>query len=235
MFLVSRDTVMNPTALKVRQLPRKFFGRVILWPVRGGPGLWARVIFEVELLRYLTALLPFGLAALIWRDSALAIAQAPLPMLFVIYVFESRFLRLPKARRAALVEAAEADRGLDLLRSRAIAILTRIAAGRGLGAVRLHLVIEQSDLWRVPPLTYVSVQSEDGPAVLRLSAEEKALIRETLFAAPLTEAELHRINIAQATPLRDIVLEPGRVSAHARMAALMAQRQDKAKAGVGGA
>ena len=133
----------------------------------------------------------------------------------------------------ALVDAAEADRGLDLLRSRAVTILTRIAAGRGLGAVRLHLVIEQSDLWRVPPLTYVSVQSEDGPTVLRLDEREKALIRETLFAAPLTEADLHRINIAQATPLRDIVLEPGRVSAHARMAALMAQVQDKAEAGVG--
>jgi hypothetical protein len=88
----------------------------------------------------------------------------------------------------------------------------------------LHLVIEHSDMARLAPLTYVSVQSEDGPEILRLSVEERALITQTLFQPPLTERDLRRINIAQDQALRDIVLEAARVSAHARMAALMDQR-----------
>jgi hypothetical protein len=48
-------------------------------------------VVEVEMLRYPDALLPFALAALIWRESALAIAQAPLLMFLVIYWVEMRF------------------------------------------------------------------------------------------------------------------------------------------------
>ena len=224
MFIVTRDTILNPSALEMRSLPRKFLGRVTLWPAAGGIGLWLRVIFEVELWRYLLALVPFIAGALIWQDYALAIAQAPLPMFILIYVVESRFLRVPKARRATLIERSEAERGLDLLRARAITILTRIAAGRGMTQGGLHLVIEQSDMSRIAPLTYVSVQSDDGPEILRLSPEERSLIAETLFQPPLTEDRLRLINQSEGQTLRDVALEAGRVSAHARMAALMSQR-----------
>ncbi len=208
----------------MRQVPRKFLGRGLLLPRRGGSGaLVARMIFEVEILRYLGALLPFVLAALIWKDQALAIAQAPLLMVFVIYAVEMRFLRVPPSRRAALIDAAEAERGLDLLTVRARSILTRLAAGRGMTQGYLHLVIEQSDLNRLPPLTYVSVQSEDGPEVIDLSPGEEALIRDTLFQPPLDERRLHRINLSQDTCLRDIALDLRSISAHARLAAMAAR------------
>jgi hypothetical protein len=222
MFIVSPDTILNTGALDMSSVPRRFLSRVTLWPRRGaGPGLVARMVFEVELLRYLAALLPFGIAALIWQESALAIAQAPLLMFLVVYGVEMRFLRLLPAAREKLIDPAEADRGLDLLRVRALSILTRIAARRGLSQGALHLVIEQSDMARVAPLTLVSVQSDEGPEVLRLDAEEEALIRDTLFQPPLTERQLHLINLAQDEQLRDLSLDLRSVSAHARLAAMM--------------
>ena len=145
MFIVTPDTV-NPAMLEMRQVPRRFLGRGLLIPRRGGRlALLARMIFEIELLRYLGALLPFVVAVLVWRDQALAIAQAPLIMVIVIYIVEMKFLRVPAARRASLIDKGEAERGLDLLRVRALAILTQIAAGRGLAEGRLHLVVEQSE------------------------------------------------------------------------------------------
>lgn len=229
MFIVTPDTVLNRSALEMRRLPRRFLGRVTLWPAGGGFGLWGRVLLEVELWRYLLALVPFAAAAVIWPDYAIGIAQAPLPMLIVVYLVESRLLRVPKDRRAALMDRAEIDRGLDLLRARAAKLLTRIAAGRGLAEGRLHLVIEQSDMWRVPPLTYVSVQSEAGPEILRLSRAERAMIRDGLFQPPLTEAMLQRLNIADGEQIRDIAFETGRVSAHARLAALAVQGEKMAE------
>jgi hypothetical protein len=222
MFLVSPATVLNAAALETRHVPRRFLGRGTLIPIRGaGLRTTLRMIFEVELLRYLAALLPFGVAALIWRDSALAIAQAPLIMFLVVYGVEMRFLRIPPASRDSLLEPGEAERGLDLLRDRATRILTKIAAGRGLVSGRLHLVVEQSDLARISPLTLVSVQSEDGPEVLRLTHEEEALIRDTLFQPPLTERALHRITLAEDEQLRDVALDPRAISAHSRLAAMM--------------
>jgi len=229
MFIVTRDTVLNASALQVRSLPRRFLGRVTLWPRRGGPGLWLRVVLEVEIWRYLAALAPFAVAALVWPDYAIGIAQAPLPMLVVLYLVEIRLLRVPKDKRAALMDKAEIERGLDLLRARAVGILTRIAAARGIAEGTLHLVVEQSDMWRVPPLTYVSVQSETGPEILRLTPEERGLIADTLFQPPLTEAGLLRLNVADGIHLRDIAFEAGRVSAHARLAALMGKAQDVAE------
>lgn len=224
MFIVSPATVTRPSMLEMRQLPRRFLGRGLLIPRRGGSaGHVARMVFEVEILRYLGALLPFVLAALIWRDQALAIAQAPLLMVFVVYAVEMRFLRVPAARRAGLIDEAEAERGLDLLAVRARAILTRIAAGRGLAQGHLHLVIEQSELCRLPPLTYVSVQSEDGPEVMELTPGEETLITGTLFQPPLDERRLHLINLAQDEFLRDVGLDLRGISAHARLAAMAAK------------
>ena len=224
LIIVSHDTILNPSALEMRSLPRKFLGRVTLWPKGGGIGLWLRVVFEIELWRYLLALLPFVAGALIWQDHALAIAQAPLPMFMVLYLVESRFLRVPKAARAGLIDVAEAERGLDLLRARAMSLLTRIAAGRGLGSGVLHLVVEQSDMARVAPLTYVSVQSEDGPQVFCLTRDERAMIAADLFQPPLTEHQLRLINLSQDQPVRDVALEVSRISAHAHMAALLRKR-----------
>lgn len=221
MFVVAPTTVWNPAALEVRELPRRIGGRVTLWPVGGGLRLWARVVFEVELLRYLAALLPFAGGALIWQDQALAIAQAPLLMFLVVYAAETKLMRLSPAAREGLVDQAGADRALDLLRVRARAILTRIAAGRGLKAGGLRLVVEQSELARVPPLTWVSVQAEEGPEVLRLTAEEVALVRASLFEEPLTERTLQRVNQREGVFLREERLDAREVSAHARLAALM--------------
>lgn len=222
MFILSSDTVANPSALNIRWLPRRFLGRTLLWPKHGSWRLWLRVIFETEVLRYALALLPFVIAALIWQDYAIVIAKAPIPMLIVIYLVEARLLRATPAQRAALVSEVQADGGLDMLRARARAILTKIAARRGLQSGCLHLVIEQSDLLRVAPLSLVSVQSDEGPELLRLDAEERALIAETLFVPPLTETRLQRIGLARKIEIHDLTFEPVQVSAHARMAALMA-------------
>lgn len=221
MFIVSPATVWNRSALEMRQIPRRIFGRVTLFPRRGLPlrMIW-RLVFETQILRYLLSLLPFVLAVLIWQQHALAIAQAPLIMVLVIYGMESLLFRIPKERRAGLIDRAEAERGLDHLQVRAVSLLTRIAAKRGMTEGRLHLVIEQSTLARIPPLTYVSVQSEAGPEVMRLTREEERLIRDTLFEPPLSERLLLRINLSENVFLRDILLDVRQISAHARLAAM---------------
>lgn len=229
MFLVTPDTVLNPGALHTRELPRRILGYVTLWPAGGGWRLWGRVLFELEVLRYSATLLPFAGAALIWRDNALAIAQAPLPMFMAVYLAEMRLLRLTPEARERLADPVAEARGLDLLAARGRDLLARIAAGRGMDDGALRLVVEQSDMARVAPLTLVSVQAEEtrgtGPHVMRLTADEARLVRDRLFAPPLTERDLHRINLAQNAMLREVRLEAAEVSAHARLEALMAAAQ----------
>ena len=223
MLIVTHDTLRNPAILKVRQLPRRFFGRVTVWPREGlGPGGFLRIISEFQAMRYLLTLSPLLIVGLLWNVAALPLAQAPVLMIALIWWVEMRLLRVPPKRRAGLIPAAEADRGLDLLRVQARAALTRIAAGRGLRQGELHLVVEQSDLWHLPPLTYVSVQSEDGPEVLNLSAAERAIIADQLFQPPLTEKLLQRINQSRNVFLHDITLDARGISAHARLAAALA-------------
>ena len=106
---------------------------------------------------------------------------------------------------------------------RALSVLTRIAARRGLTQGGLHPVIEQSDPVRIAPLTRLSVQSEDAAPLLCRDRAEPALIRGTLFQPPLTELALHRITLAGNGQIHDIALDPRAVSALARHAALMAQ------------
>jgi hypothetical protein len=224
-FILTPETIWNPHVLEMRQVPRRVFGRVMIFPRRdAGTGLWLRLIFEMEVLRYLLALVPFLLAAVMYPRYAGAIAQAPLPMLIVIYFFEVKVLRLPPAAAKALASEAEVERGLDLLRVRAVAVLSRIAAGRGLVEGRLHLVVEQSEIWRMPPLTLVSVQSEAGPKsrpeVVRLSAAERGMLAG-LFDAAFSERDLLRINLASKECLRDVGFDVRGVSAHARLAALI--------------
>ncbi len=225
MFILTPETIWNPHVLEMRQVPRRVFGRVMIFPKRGARvGLWLRLIFEMEVLRYLLALVPFLVLAVMYPRYAGAIAQAPLPMLVVIYFFEAKVLRLSRDGAKALASEAEMERGLDLLRVRAVAVLSKIAAGRGLVEGRLHLVVEQSEIWRMPPLTLVSVQAEagpkSGPEVLRLSVEEMALLAG-LFDEAFGERDLLRINLASRECLRDVGFDVRGVSAHARLAALI--------------
>lgn len=224
MFILSPDTVSNREALQIKWVPRRFLGRTMLWPRRGGWTLLARIIFETEVLRYSLVLTPFVIAAVIWTEQAVFIAQAPIMMLIAIYLFEAKLMRVPREKRAALVSEDAAEAGLDLLRQRARQILSRIAAGRRLASGRLHLVIEQSDLLRVRPLSLVSVQSDEGPELLALEDTERAMIREILFAPPLDERTLQRIGLARKIEIHDLTFDPATVSAHGRMAALMAER-----------
>lgn len=226
MFIVSPATVWNDTALRTRQVPRRIFGRVALIPRSGASAsLLLRMLLEVQLLRYLLPLLPILAIGFAWPNTAFALSNAPLLMLVMIWLVEMRLLRIPPRSRGALIDSASADRGLDLLRVRAVDVLTRIAAARGLRTGRLHLVVEQSELARITPLTYVSVQTEDGPegrpAVLNLARDEEKLIRQTLFQPPLDERRLQLINLSQDQCLRDIALDLRGVSAHARLSAMI--------------
>lgn len=225
MFIVTPDTVLNPGALQTKQVPRRFFGRANLFPRRGaGLGLTLRMVFEVQALRYTLPLLPFLVIGFIWQNTALALAQAPILMILMIGAFELRLLRLTPQARARLIDDAGAERGLDLLRVRSRAVLSRIAAGRRLTDGVLHLVVEQSELARLPPLTYVSVQvmpDQGKPKVMALTRVEREMIARDLFQPPLSEQDLYRINMKQGQNLRMTSFEAVQVSAHARLAALM--------------
>ncbi|WP_089902397.1 hypothetical protein [Loktanella fryxellensis] len=221
MLILTHGTLRNPAILAVKQLPRKVFGRVTPWPRRRSWGRLLRMLVEFQSVRYALALLPLVVIGVVWTDLALPLAQAPLLMIVVIWWVESRVIRVPAAKRAALVDAAAADRALDLLRVQGRAVLTAVAAARGIRSGQLHLVVEQSDLRGLPPLTLVSVQSEDGPQVLDLSEAEQALVQRHLFQPPLDEGTLHRINLAQNVFLRDITFDTRGVSAHARLAAAL--------------
>ena len=223
MLILTHRTLRNPAILKVRQLPRKFFGRVAVWP-RGPLGFrrFMRLIIQFQAIRYILTLSPFIFIGLSWNALALPMAQAPILMIFMIWVVEMRILRVSKARRPRLMEGADAERALDLLRVQARAALTKIAAAREMKRGELHLVVEQSELWRIAPLTYVTVQSEAGPEVVRLDEAEIEIIEQTLFQPPLTEALLQRVNQSQGTFLRDITFDTRGVSAHARLAAALA-------------
>lgn len=229
MLVLSRETLLAPRRLTARQPPRPVLGRGAL-PIPRGTVLRAifwRCLFEVSLLRYLAALVPFPFLIIAQPDMALPLAQAPLLMFALVYLIETSVLAIPSPeKRRKLVDPDAAARGLDLLRVRASAILTRIAAGRGLGKGSLHLVIEQSAMARVTPLTLVSVQTAEHAPFLDLSAEERALMAG-LFDEGLDERTLLRINLAEDRFLRDVALEARGVSGHARLAAMAAKLSAK--------
>jgi hypothetical protein len=220
MFIITRATLSNPAGLEFRQIPRRFLGLAPVWPRQAGWRLKLRLVVEREPLRYVVALSPFAGVALVWNDSALAISQAPALMVLAVYVVEMRLLRPSAAARAKLLDAADRDRALDLLAARCRSLLTRIAAGRRMTRGTLHLVIEQSELARVAPLTLVTVQWSEGPAILDLTTEEMALLRDRLFAPPLTEAAMQRLSLARNESVHSVALDLPGIPAHARMAAL---------------
>jgi hypothetical protein len=143
-------------------------------------------------------------------------------MVLLVGLVEMKMLRLSDAARRDVIDEDAAARALDTLRFRATRILSRIAARRGLSEGDLHLVVEQSELARVAPLTLVSVQ-RGGPQaeVLALDAAEQAMLRDELFAEGLDERTLQRANLREDVFLRDVAFAAEGVSARARLAALM--------------
>lgn len=225
MLIVTHATIANARVLETRSLPKKFFGRVQLVPKGAGFGLWLRLIVEMQLVRYLSALLPFVAIPLMSRDLALPVTQAPLAMLIVIAFVEMKVLRLSKAARVQAVEADEAARRLDTLAFRARAALRQIAARHGIVEGDLRLIVEQSELARIAPLTLVSVQcAEPTPRVLSLDAVDRAALAG-LFDAELTERDLLAVNHREDRYIRDIAQEACAVSAHARLAAALDKRR----------
>jgi hypothetical protein len=222
MLIVTDATIANRGVLETRSLPRKFLGRVLVLPRVAGLGLWLRLIAEMQLLRFLFTLLPFVALPLVFRDLAMPVTQAPLAMLILIAAVEMRVLRLSKSARARLVDKDEAARRLDTLAFRARACLRRIAARHDLSEGELRLVVEQSELARIPPLTLVSVQTETPtPHLLSLDAQDREVLRTGLFDADLTERDLLAVNHRDALYVRDIAQEARAVSAHARLAAFL--------------
>lgn len=225
MLIVTHATIANRGVLETRSLPKRFFGRVQLFPRGAGIGLWLRLLAEIQILRYLAALMPFMAVALMSRDLALPVSQAPLAMLVVIAGVELKVLRLSRAARLRGVDADEAARRLDALAFRARACLRRIAARHGLTEAELHLVVEQSELARLPPLTLVSVQiATPAPHLLSLDEQDRGVLHDGLFDASLTERDLLSVNHRDDLYVRDIRQEARAVSAHARLAAFLDQR-----------
>jgi hypothetical protein len=221
-FILSPETVWNPKALATGSVPRKVLHRIAFLPKGGGIGLIARVIMENEPLRYFIALSPFVVAMFIWRDLALPISQAPVAMIIVIGFFEMKVLRVSNETRKTLMNEDEVARVLDTLNYRARRVLTKLAALRGLTRGEVMLVVEQSELARVTPLTLVSVQTrEDKPRILSLTQQERDLIAAELFDDTFTERLLHRANLREDVYLRSVSFDARGVSGHARLAALL--------------
>lgn len=224
MLIVTDATLANRGVLETRSLPKKFLGRVMLVPRGGGLGLWLRLMAEMQVLRYLVALSPFVVMPLASSDLVLPVMQAPALMLVVVAFVELKLLRLSKAARARGVGADEAARRLDTLAFRARACLRRIAARHDLTQGQLRLVVEQSELARIAPLTLVSVQTDTPqPRLLSLDAADRAAL-DGLFDAAFSERDLLAVNHRDDTYLRDIAQEARAVSAHARLAAFLEKR-----------
>ncbi|MEM8730364.1 MAG: hypothetical protein AAGF79_10650 [Pseudomonadota bacterium] len=225
LFVVTPDTVWNPGALRFSSAPRKILQRGMLLPRLDFTwGLLARVIFENQVLRYLVALGPFVAAILIWPDLALPISQAPVPMVLAIAFVELRVLRVPREKRARLMSEDAVARTLDTLNFRGRRILARLAASRGLEHGGLYLVVEQSDMAKVAPLTAVSVQADSGKSrLVSLSDEERQIIRDDLFDDSFTERQLHIANLRENVGIRSVSFDARGVSAHARLAARLSQ------------
>jgi hypothetical protein len=219
--------ILNPAVLEITAPPRKFLGRGFGIVPKGTvtkAGFW-RLVAEYQLLRYLLALTPFPVAMLIWPHLALPISQAPLLMFLLVYAVESRVLAIPREARKGLIGEVEAARALDAFRVRGAAVLSRIAAGRGMTSGELHLAVEQSELARVAPAhRRVGAGRRAARAGARPHRCRGADDRGGVFADGLDERLLHRVNLAQNTFLRSVAFDASTVSAHARLEALATAR-----------
>jgi hypothetical protein len=222
MLILTNATMWNPGVLETRSLPKKFLGRVLVVPLNADLRTWARLLVEMQPLRFLVTLLPFAISPILVRDLAVPVMQAPALMVILVLLVEIKVLRLSGKARARQVGTDEAARRLDTLAFRGRSCLRRIAARHDLGEGTLRLVVEQSELARIAPLTLVSVQSDTpGPHVLRLDPEDRDLLTQGLFDASLTERDLLAVNHRDNRYIREITQEARAVSAHARLAALL--------------
>lgn len=223
LFVLSPDVVWNPGVLKFPTAPRKILERGMVLPRRDVSwGFAARVLLENQLLRFLLALLPFGIAPLVWPETALPISSAPIAMLITLGFVELRVLRIPQHKREGVTTDAEAARTLDTLNFRGRRILAKLAAKRGIQAGTIYLVVEQSDMARLPPLTIASLQLNEGKSRLApLNAEERTIIRDGLFDTDFTERQLLLANLREGVSMRSVAFEARGVSAQARLAAFL--------------
>lgn len=223
MIIVSPSTVWNASALETRTIPKRVLGRITILPrTHPGGATLLRLTVEVQVFRYVLPLIPFVVAMFVWPHLALPISQAPVLMLMAIAFVEMRVLSVRPDDRERLIGDGEMASTLDALRFNATRLLTRLAARRGLTKGELLLVIEQSELARIAPLTLVSVQqNEPAPLVLTLDAEEQRMIRDGVFDDQVSERKLHLIALRENENLRSIALNVATISAHARMTALL--------------
>lgn len=222
MLILTNSTVWNPGMLEADSLPKKFLCRVFVAPRTTSLRVWARLLVELQVLRFTAALLPFALGPIIVPGLAMPIMQAPVLMVMVVVLVELKVLRLTASARAAQVGPDEAARRLDTLSFRARGCLRRIAARHDLREGSLRLVVEQSELARIPPLTLVSVQSDmPSPHVLSLDPEDRDVLEQGLFDDTFGERDLLAVNHRDNLYIREVTQEARAVSAHARLAALL--------------
>ncbi|MEM8629916.1 MAG: hypothetical protein AAGF74_01640 [Pseudomonadota bacterium] len=223
-LVMCAETVRNKMALEVVQIPKKVIGRGF------GPrprvpvtdALFWRAALEHQMPRYAFALLPFLLILWARPDLALFVSQAPIAMFIAIHIVEVRVLSVADPdKRKALIDPARADQILDTLGHRAQRELTRVAAARQMREGQIHLVVEQSELYRVPPFTVVSVQEQGTPnLIVDLTPKERARIAESLFDEAVSEDDLLLVSLSRQTPVHDFPLDVRTISAHARLAAM---------------
>lgn len=222
MLILTNATLWNPGVLETRSLPKKFLGRVFVAPFTTSFRAWGRILVEVQVLRFLVTLLPFALTPMMMPGLAIPVMQAPALMVMFIVLVELKVLRLTASARSAKVGPNEAARRLDTLNFRARGCLRRIAARHDMREGSLLLVVEQSELARVPPLTLVSVQSDlPRPHVLSLDPDDRDLLCKGLFDDAFSERDLLAVNHRDTLYIREIAQEARAVSAHARLAALL--------------
>jgi len=237
-FVVAPGTVRSLARLNLRRIGGPMLGRgvrvVPRRPLRSA--VFWRVLIDQAPTRYAIALSPFPIAMILRPDLALAISQAPLLMFGLVFLIESSVLSVQGVeKRRALIAEADAARAKDQLVQRGRDVLGRIAAGRDLRSGTLHLVVEQSGLARVPPLTLVSVQADAAapggrPVLVDLDADERAMIAARLFGEGFDEAVLLRVNLQDNAYVRTVTLESRSVSAHARLLAMARARPAPAPA-----
>ena len=235
MFVVTPSTVRSVKALRLNRIGAQMLGRGLrVVPRRPlGKRVFWRIVLDQAPLRYILALSPFPIAMIVRPDLALAISQAPLLMFAIVFMIESTFLSVQTpAKRRKLISEDRAAAGLDQLTLRARDVLGRIAAGRQLTEARLHLVVEQSGLARVPVLTLVSVQTQPEasgkPELMDLTAEERAMAEERLFGEEFDEKLLHTINLYENKFVRSVAFGASELSAHARLRAMAAAKRPAA-------
>lgn len=232
LFVLSPNTVWNPGILRFPTAPRKILERGLILPRRDVSwSFLGRVILESLVLRLTVTLLPFAVAAFVWPTVAAPLSQAPVAMLAAVAIVELRWLRVPRHKREKMATEAEAARALDTLQFRGRRILSQLAARKGIETGVIYLVVEQSDMARLPALTIASVQLDEGRSrLVSLDREERELIRASLFDEAFTEKELFCANQRDGVMMRSVSFETRGVSAHARLAAALRAPQEATEA-----